>query len=232
MDTTGNRRLLVGGAAAAFVLGAGAVAGAAVGAGPFETDDSFERPSDTSDATSITSPDSTPGSLPGDTRPSGGVDDARTESTQFVALPIGGTDTFAAGSAGFVTVHRDASGALRVVAVAPATGWVFEIEPGDELGEAEVDFRNGVSRVQLNAELEDGAVRVRVRTRGAPSATAPGATLPGGTLPSVDNSGPGSANSGPRSGDSDDDTGDSSGPGSGDDHDGHDDHDAHEDHGD
>jgi hypothetical protein len=207
MDTTKNRRLIVGGAAAAFVLGAGAVAGAAVGAGPFETDDSgFDSPSDTSDATSVTSP----GSLPDDSLPRGGVDGARTEATQLVDLPIGGTGTFAAGAAGFVTVTRDANGQLRVVAAAPTAGWTFEIEPGDELGEAEVDFRNGVSRVQFNAELEDGVVRIRVRTRGA--AVVPDSTLPDGTLPRVDNSGPGSLNSGPGRVDTGDD---SSGPGSG-----------------
>ena len=212
MDTTKNRKLLVGGAAAAFVLGAGAVAGAAVGAGPFETDDSgFDSPSDTSDATSVTSPDSLPDdSLPSATLPSGRVDGARTEATQLADLPIGGTGTFAAGPAGFVTVTRDANGLLRVVAATPAAGWTFEIEPGDELGEAEVDFRNGVSRVQFNAELEDGVVRIRVRTRGA--AVAPGGTLPDGTLPRVDNSGPGSLNSGPGSVDAGDD---SSGPGAG-----------------
>jgi hypothetical protein len=222
MDTTKNRRLLVGGAAAAFVLGAGAVAGAAVGAGPFETDDSgFDSPSDLSDATAATTPDSAP-----DGFPSGGVDGARTESTTFVDIPIGGTQTLGAGAAGFVTVTRDATG-LHVVAVAPANGWVFEVEPGDEIGEAEVDFRNGVSRVQFNAELEDGAVRVRVRTRGDAASpttggTLPDGTLPDGTLPRVDNSGPGSLNSGPGSVD---DHGGNSGPGSGgDDDSGFDDH--------
>jgi hypothetical protein len=204
MDTTKNRKLIVGGAAAAFVLGAGAVAGAAVGAGPFERDDSgLDSPSDTSEATSVSTPDT----LSGDGLPSGGVNGARTEETAFADIPVGGSSTFAAGAAGFVTVARDADGVLRVVAVAPAAGWVFEIEPGDELGEAEVDFRDGVSRVQFNAEVEDGVVRIRVRTRGAAAVPAPG-----GTLPRVDNSGPGSANSGPGSVD---DNGGSSGPGSG-----------------
>jgi hypothetical protein len=208
MDTTKDRKLLVGGAAAAFVLGAGAVAGAAVGAGPFETDDSgLDSPRDLSEATQAT----TPNSLPDDGFPSGGVDGARTESTTFVDIPVGGTQTLAAGAAGFVTVTRDASGALRVVAVAPAAGWVFEIEPGDEIGEAEVDFRNGVSRVQFNAELEDGAVRVRVRTRGVAAAPTTGGTVPDDTLPRTDNSGPGSLNSGPGSVDD----GSNSGPGSG-----------------
>jgi hypothetical protein len=208
MDRTKNRKLLVGGAAAAFVLGAGAVAGAAVGAGPFETNDSgLDSPSEMSEATQAT----TPNSLPEDGFPSGGVDGARTESTTFVDIPVGGTQTLAAGAAGFVTVTRDASGVLRVVAVAPAAGWVFEIEPGDEIGEAEVDFRNGVSRVQFNAELEDGAVRVRVRTRGVAAVPTTGGTLPDGTLPRTDNSGPGSLNSGPGSVDEDG----NSGPGSG-----------------
>lgn len=227
MDTTKNRKLLVGGAAAALVVGAGAVAGAAVGAGPFERDDSgFDRASDTTDATAGSSlPDSTTATLPDDGFPSGGVDGPRTETEQLVDLPPGATDTFAAGPAGFVTVTRDPNGLLRVVAVAPAAGWTFEIEPGDELGEAEVDLRNGVSRVQFNAELEDGAVRIRVRTRlGAGSGT-PG-TTPGtapsstpGTLPDGDDdsSGPGRADDDGRFDDHGGDD-DSSGHGSGHDH--------------
>jgi len=203
MDIAKNRKLLAGGAAAAFVLGAGAVAGAAVGAGPFERDDSgLDDPHDSAERTGVSTPDSA------------SDDGARSESTQLADLPIGATDTFAAGDAGFVTVTRDADGALRVVAVTPAAGWTFEIEPADEPGEVEVDLRNGAGRVQLSAELEDGVVRIRVRTRGAatPGATLPDGTLPAGTQPRVDNSGPGSLNRGPGSVDR---GGDSSGPGSG-----------------
>ena len=43
--------------------------------------------------------------------------------------------------------------------------WVFEIEQGSGT-EIEVKFVNGATRIDFNAELEDGAVRVRVGVRG------------------------------------------------------------------
>ena len=40
--------------------------------------------------------------------------------------------------------------------------WLREVRSGREV---EVDFRNGSRRVQMNADLEDGEIRVRVRER-------------------------------------------------------------------
>ena len=76
-----------------------------------------------------------------------------------------GTVTYEAGAAGTVTISNDGS-QLTITAVDAADGWSHEIEV--QVGrEVEMDFRNGGDRVQFNAELEDGEVRVRVRTRAA-----------------------------------------------------------------
>ena len=94
-----------------------------------------------------------------------------------------------------------------------------EVERGTGT-EVEVQFANGSVRVDFNAELEDGAVRVRVRVSGV-AVDNPGttpATTPTSTpttVPdnddNVDNSGPGNAHEGE----------DNSGPGNS--HDGGDD---------
>ncbi len=93
--------------------------------------------------------------------------------------------------------------------------WVFEIEQGSGT-EIEVKFVNGATRIDFNAELEDGAVRVRVGVRADDSSTP-------GTI-GDDNSGPGNAsddrsaddNSGPGNADDDSSSGhgSDSGPGS------------------
>ncbi len=74
-----------------------------------------------------------------------------------------GTVTYEAGAAGTVTIANDGS-KLTITGVEAADGWTHEIEV--QAGrEVEMDFRKGGDRVQFNAELEDGEVRVRVRTR-------------------------------------------------------------------
>ncbi len=76
--------------------------------------------------------------------------------------------TYEAGVAGTVTITNDGS-QLTITAVDAAEGWSHEIEL--QVGrEVEMDFRKGGDRVQFNAELEDGEVRVRVRTRTADGA--------------------------------------------------------------
>lgn len=76
-----------------------------------------------------------------------------------------GTVTYEAGTAGTVTISDDGN-QLTIVSVDAAEGWSHEIEV--QVGrEVEMDFRNGGDRVQFNAELEDGEIRVRVRTRTA-----------------------------------------------------------------
>ena len=52
---------------------------------------------------------------------------------------------------------------LTITSVDPAPGWSFEIEVSSGV-EVEADFRNGTRRIQFNAQLEDGEVRVRVRS--------------------------------------------------------------------
>lgn len=96
-----------------------------------------------------------------------------TQTTQTTAATVAssavtGTNVYQAGPAGTVTVSNDGS-RLTIVSVDAADGWSHEIElrTGREV---EMDFRNGGERVQFNAELEDGEVRVRVRTRTADGA--------------------------------------------------------------
>ena len=61
-----------------------------------------------------------------------------------------------AAGAGTVTFRR--SGAqLTLVSAVPARGWRVEVEQAAGV-ELEVDFRQGTRRVQVNLELEDGAV--------------------------------------------------------------------------
>jgi hypothetical protein len=148
-------------------------------------------------------------------------------------LPDGSTRSFVAGAAGSVDVTRNGD-ALNVVRTAPNAGWVVEVEAGTGR-EVEVQFTNGARRIDFNAELEDGELRVRVRDRDddddddVPVTTTPAApddTVPSTTTPTVpdddddddvDNSGPGNAedpdvdNSGP--GNAEDPDVDNSGPG-------------------
>ena len=115
-----------------------------------------------------------------------------------VDLPDGTTQTFAAGAAGSVTLSR--SGAvLSVVAVGTNPGWTATIEAASG-PEVEVEFHNGTARTDLDAELEDGAVRVRVRERTEAESDDDNEVAPPTTPTTrVDNSGPGSVNSGPGS---------------------------------
>ena len=94
-------------------------------------------------------------------------DDSSTTSTTAATLPAAapgaGTRVVDAAGAGTVTVS-DAGGQLALVSAVPADGWSVEVEqPAGR--EVEVDFRRGTQRVQVDVELEDGAVRERVRVR-------------------------------------------------------------------
>ena len=68
-----------------------------------------------------------------------------------------------AAGAGTVTFRRSGT-QLSLVSAVPARGWRVEVEQAAGV-EIEVDFRQGARRVQVNLELEDGAVRERVRIR-------------------------------------------------------------------
>jgi hypothetical protein len=64
-----------------------------------------------------------------------------------------------------VTIHLRRSGesTLEIVTATPTAGFAAEIEV--QTGrEVEADFRGNGERHQFNAELEDGSVRVRIRT--------------------------------------------------------------------
>ncbi len=112
---------------------------------------------------------------------SGGGDDGptttsttATTSTTVGTLPAGpavasGTRVVDAAGAGTVTV-AEAGGQLSLVSATPAEGWSVEVEQSAGR-EIEVDFRMGAQRAQVNVELEDGAVRDRVRFRDEASGT-------------------------------------------------------------
>jgi hypothetical protein len=78
-------------------------------------------------------------------------------------LAVGEEARFSASDAGEVVILRTPDG-LEVKSVVAAAGWLQEIEEatGDEV---EVTFRISGRRVDLNIELEDGSLRVRVRQR-------------------------------------------------------------------
>jgi hypothetical protein len=78
-------------------------------------------------------------------------------------VPTSGDRKVYAAGAGTVTFHRSGT-QLSLVSAVPARGWHVEVEQAAGV-EIEVDFRKGSRRVQVNLELEDGAVRERVRIR-------------------------------------------------------------------
>ena len=68
-----------------------------------------------------------------------------------------------AAGAGTVLVTVDGS-TVTIADVVAADGWMPEVE-AVEGREVEMDFRKGELRVQVNAEIEDGELRIRVRER-------------------------------------------------------------------
>src|SRR5262245_36885955 len=140
-----------------FGLGAGLAGGAlalvlvtGLGPAPALSSISSNRQQDDS-STSTTAPTSTSSST------------SSTATTATTARPALGTRVVDAGGAGTVTVSDDGA-QLSVVSAVPSMGWSVEVERSAGR-EVEVDFRRGTQRVQVNVELEDGAVRERVRFR-------------------------------------------------------------------
>jgi hypothetical protein len=80
-----------------------------------------------------------------------------------------GNQVVDAAGAGTVTFRRSGT-QLTLVSAVPARGWRVEVEQAAGV-EIEVDFRQGSRRVQVNLELEDGAVRERIRIRDAADGT-------------------------------------------------------------
>lgn len=107
-------------------------------------------------------------------------------STVTVSLAESQTFTLPVDNAGVVVLSRS-NGQLQIVTATPNTGYTAEIEVAAGL-EVEADFRGNGQRVQFNAELEDGVVRVRIRTEtsddsGSTSST--GVTSTTGATPST-----------------------------------------------
>jgi len=107
-----------------------------------------------------------------------------------------------AAGAGTVVVAREGN-QLTLLSATPNAGWAVEVEQ-DAGAEIEVDFRRDGQRVQVNVEVEDGAIRERVRFRDEVAGTE--VRIENGVVVETkgfdddmadDNSGPGSANSGP-----------------------------------
>jgi hypothetical protein len=101
------------------------------------------------------------------------------------AAPADGTRVVQAAGAGTVTVAL-AAGRLELLSATPAAGWSVEVEQSAGT-EVEVDFRRGAERVQVDLEVEDGAVRERLRIRD--DATGSDVRIEDGTI--VQASGPG-----------------------------------------
>jgi hypothetical protein len=116
------------------------------------------------------------------------------------------TRTIDAAGAGTVVVAREGN-QLTLLSATPNAGWTVEVEQ-DAGAEIEVDFRRDGQRVQVNVEVEDGAIRERVRFRDEVAGTE--VRIENGVVvetegfdgaPAVDdNRGPGSANRGPGNG--------------------------------
>ena len=84
------------------------------------------------------------------------------ETTVNVSLAENQTVTLPADNAGVIVLSR-ANGQLQIVTATPNSGFAAEVEVAAGR-EVEADFRGNGIRVQFNAELEDGVVRVRIRT--------------------------------------------------------------------
>jgi hypothetical protein len=207
----GKRTITIGALLVGLMLITGAAI-ATVGRSFASTSTSTSVPDD---SPNTSAPDSTSTSLPGSSTSTSLPDSPTT------TLPSGAAASSAvyqAGAAGSVTVARDGT-TLFVTSVDPNSGWSFEIEQASG-AEVEVKFLSGDHRIDLEAELEHGEVRVRVRDRAGDDNRGPGNGDDGD-----DNSGPGNGddagddNSGPGN-----DGDDNSGPGNGDDDDHDDDH--------
>ena len=84
------------------------------------------------------------------------------ESIVNISLAENQTLTLPVDDAGVIVLSR-ASAQLQIVSATPNAGYATEVEVA--VGrEVEADFRGNGLRVQFNAELEDGVVRVRIRT--------------------------------------------------------------------
>jgi hypothetical protein len=137
------------------------------------------------------------------------IGSSQTDDTVPTSVPSGTasdaseTRTIDAAGAGTVVVAREGN-QLTLISATPAAGFTAEVEQAAG-AEIEVDFRMAGQRVQVNVEIEDGAIRERVRARDDVAGT--DIRIENGVVVRAegfddnpagdDNSGPGSANSGP-----------------------------------
>lgn len=84
------------------------------------------------------------------------------ESTVTLNLPAGQETEIAIEDAGTIRLGNSGT-SLTILSAQASAGFVVEVEV-PEGREVEADFRGEGRRLQFNAELEDGIVRVRIRT--------------------------------------------------------------------
>jgi hypothetical protein len=89
---------------------------------------------------------------------------ANGESTVNLNLAAGQETEVAVEDAGTIRLANSGN-SLTILSAQAAAGFVVEVEV-PEGREVEADFRGEGRRLQFNAELEDGVVRVRIRTEG------------------------------------------------------------------
>jgi hypothetical protein len=140
-------------------------------------------------------------------------------TTPTTAAPGGGGGSTAGGhtlrTPGGAVTYRSSGGTLTLLAATPNAQWRVEVEQSSGR-EIELDFRYGTKRVQVNVEIEDGAVRERVRLRdsanGTDVGTENGVVVRDDSATADDNSGSGTSGSGiSGSGSTDDNSGSGSG---------------------
>lgn len=163
---TARRRWRVVTIALALVLGGAAVVASVLGDGSSPATPPAETATTDDDAASPT-PDlaPTPASDPASPEPS----PETTPDDGTTTTPAGDPDpdrasrvsTHAVGESGIVTLERIEQ-ELRVREVVAADGWYFRVSKGR--GEkVTVEFRTDERKLRLEAELEDGEVRTRIR---------------------------------------------------------------------
>ncbi|HKX74845.1 MAG TPA: hypothetical protein VJR05_05585 [Acidimicrobiia bacterium] len=88
--------------------------------------------------------------------------DSRTEVTSNLDIEVNQETEIPVDGAGTIRLGNDGA-SLTILAAVAMEGYVVEVEV-PQGREVEADFRGEGRRVQFNAELEDGVVRVRIRT--------------------------------------------------------------------
>ncbi len=114
------------------------------------------------------------------------------ESTVNLNLAAGTETEILVEDAGTIRLANSGT-TLTILSAQPAAGFVVEIEV-PEGREVEADFRGNGRRLQFNAELEDGTIRVRIRSEanantGSTSTTSTTNGTTNGTSTTIDDNG-------------------------------------------